>query len=312
MARVLFLFLDGVGLGAPDLGHNPFAAANMPTLESLLGGQRLLAEVAPWEGPEASLAAVDAKLGVDGVPQSATGQAAILTGRNVPQELGRHYGPKPNPTIAAIVQDDNLFGEILHRGGTAALLNAYPPRYFQGILSRRRLYSAIPLAATSAGLPLMTAEDLQAGRALSADFTGRGWAAQPGFPKAPIYTPHQAGALLADLSLQVDLAWFDYWPSDYVGHRGSLREAVPLLETFDAVLRGLVEAWQGRQDLIVVTSDHGNLEDLSRRGHTANDVPALLIGPPRLRRTFARGLRDLTQIRPAVLRTLFDEILPPS
>lgn len=306
MARVLFLFLDGVGLGDDDPKRNPFSTARLPTLKTLLDGRRLVASSAPYEGSKATLLAVDARMGVDGRPQSATGQAAILTGKNVPALIGGHYGPKPNPPIAEILEDYNLFSEVKRRGGEAGLLNAYPPRYFESIYSRRRIYAAIPLAVRTAGLELMTAEDLQAKRALSADFTGAGWAAQPDFPPAPIYLPVEAGVLLALLSLNYHLAWFDFWPTDYVGHRGTLAQGISLLETFDAVFNGLIEAWDDRQDLIVITSDHGNLEDLEHRGHTLNPVPALLIGPHPLRRLFSKDVQDLSDIAPSVLRVIFE------
>ena len=305
MPRLFFLFLDGVGLGEEDPARNPFAAAVMPSLLALLEGRQLVLSAAPFEGRRATLLALDPCLGVEGAPQSASGQATILTGRNVPAEIGGHYGPKPNPPIREILRQDSLFHRVLARGGTAALLNAYPPRYFQAIDSRHRIYSAIPLAATAAGLSLMTAEDLQAGRALSADFTAEGWAAQPGFPPAPILTPSAAGQSLARLSAAYDLAWFDYWLSDYAGHRGTPEAAIDLLQAFDSVLGGLVEEWGEREDLVLLTSDHGNLEDLTARGHTRNPVPALLIGPARLRETFAAGLRDLTHIASAVMRLLF-------
>jgi hypothetical protein len=305
MARVLFLFLDGVGLGANDRRSNPLAAAHLPTLERLLEGQSLVGEAAPFEGDLATLVRIDACLGVPGDPQSASGQAALLTGRNVPQLIGGHYGPKPNEAISDALKDGNLFAEVTRRGKEAQLLNAYPPRYFEAILRRYRLYSSIPLAAALAGLPLMTADDLQAGRALAADFTGIGWARQPDFPPAPIYSPEQAGQQLARLSMLADLTWFDYWPSDYAGHRASLEQAVALLETFDRVLGGLVDQWVDRPDLVALTSDHGNLENLAHRGHTLAPVPGLLIGPRDLRRSFARGLFDLTGFHDAVLRTLF-------
>ncbi|HEY45629.1 MAG: hypothetical protein AMJ88_05575 [Anaerolineae bacterium SM23_ 63] len=306
MARVLFLFLDGVGLGDDDPKRNPFSTARLPTLEALLDDRRLIASSAPYEGSKATLFSVDARMGVDGRPQSATGQAAILTGKNVPALIGSHYGPKPNPPIIKILEEFNLFSEVKRRGGEAGLLNAYPPRYFESIYSRRRIYSAIPLAVRAAGLELMTAEDLQAKRALSADFTGAGWAAQLDFPPAPIYFPAEAGALLAQLSLNYHLAWFDFWPTDYAGHRGTLAQGISLLETLDAVLDGLIKAWSDRQDLIVITSDHGNLEDLNWRGHTLNPVPALLIGPITLRREFSKQVNDLSDIAPSVLRVIFE------
>jgi bisphosphoglycerate-independent phosphoglycerate mutase (AlkP superfamily) len=78
--------------------------------------------------------------------------------------------------------------------------------------------------------------------------------------------------------------------------------AVRLMETFDGVLGGLTELWDN--GLILVTSDHGNMEDLSTRKHTAADVPALVIGEKTAREEFTRDLKDLTDIAPAIWRTV--------
>jgi len=304
MTKILVLFLDGVGLGDSDPARNPFAVAQMPSLQRMLEGKQLVAGVAPLQTGEATLLSLDATLGIGGSPQSASGQAALLTGTNVPARIGEHYGPKPNPPIQKILEADNLFMQARRNGRTTALLNAYPPGYFASIDSGRRLYSAIPFAANAAGMQLMTADDLQTGRALSVDFTGEGWAAQPGFPPAPVYTPGQAGRILADLAGRFDLSWFDFWPSDYAGHKQDMAQAVSLLERFDTVLGSLVDRWSGQQRLIVIISDHGNLEDLSQRNHTRNPVPGLFIGPAGLREEFALGMRDLSDFAPAVLRLL--------
>jgi 2,3-bisphosphoglycerate-independent phosphoglycerate mutase len=304
MTSVLMLFLDGIGLGDDDPNINPFVKAKLPNLNQLIDQRPLTRQAAPYHGPFASLLSLDACLGVPGTPQSASGQATLLTGRNVPQEIGCHYGPKPNPEIASILSQGNLFMEVVTKGRKTALLNAYPPRYFQGIESGRRLYSAIPFALTAAGLPLMTADDLQHGDALSVDFTGEVWSAQPGFPPAPIYTTEQAGALLSDLSGRYDLAWFDFWPSDYAGHRREMDQAVELLETFDQVFGALTERWDVQQDLILLTSDHGNLEDLSQRQHTHNPVPCILIGPAQIREVLSRELNDLTDVASAIRKIL--------
>jgi hypothetical protein len=305
LSRVLFLFLDGVGIGRDDPQINPLAAADMPALRRVLANRPMVAGVAPFQGEYATLVEVDPVMGVSGTPQSATGQAALLTGKNVPQIVGEHYGPKPNPAVAAVVREDNLFRQVLERGGTAALLNGYPPRYFEAIQSGQRLYSSIPLAATAAGLKLMTEEQLRSGMAFSADFTGVGWAEQPGFPSAPIHEPEEAGRLLAAAAESYDLSWFDFWPSDFAGHRGDMSQAVALLEGLDQVLAGLIQAWGTRSDLIVISSDHGNLEDLSKRGHTLNPVPALLIGPDELRQRFSAELKSLASFAPAIIDLLF-------
>lgn len=302
--RILFLFLDGIGLGENDPEKNPFARAQMPFLSSLLDGQRLLKGSAPLEGTHATLLAIDPNLGVSGMPQSATGQTVLLTGVNVPQELGYHYGPKPNPEVAAYLDERTIFAKVVKNGGKTALLNAYPPPYFEGIDSGKRLYSAIPLALTNAGIPLFTKEDYHAGRALSADFTGEGWTTFLKIPDAPKYEPMAAGKKLAGLATQYELSFFEYWASDYAGHKQDMPWAVRQLETFDLVLHGLLEHWNASEDLILLTSDHGNMEDLSTRKHTAAEVPLLLFGDLGQRRKFQNGITDLTGIAPAINRAL--------
>ena len=299
--KFLFLFLDGVGLGADDPASNPFAAAPMPRLTALLGGRKLLAD--GWQLPitakRATLLALDACLGVAGRPQSASGQATLLTGRNIPAELGEHYGPRPNPAIRRALENGNLFSKLHRAGRQAHLLNAFPERYFQQIDSGRRLPGAIAMAVRAAGIPLKTKDDLFAGRALSADFTARGWRTYLNFPDTPLLTPEQAGARLA--ALTEDFAFFEYWLSDYAGHRREMESARQLLATLDAVLGGLLDAWDDEAGLILITSDHGNLEDLSTRQHTRNPVPAIVIGAPHLREAFSRNLRSLADVAPAIL-----------
>ncbi len=300
--HLLFIFLDGVGLGADDPEINPFARVTMPTLEGLLDGHKLFTGVAPFVGERASLYALDAGLGVDGLPQSATGQAVLLTGTNVPAEIGEHYGPKPNPAVAGHIGNGTLFSRFRAAGKSAALLNAYPPRYFEAVDSGRRLYSSIPLAVTSAGISLFTKDDLFAGRALSADFTGEGWAGMLGFPDAPVLAPEAAGRKLAELAQSYDFAFFEYWASDYAGHKQDMPWAVRQLGVLDDVLRGLVSAWDDSQGLVLITSDHGNMEDLSTRRHTDARVPGLLIGSQEARLSFASDLHDLAGVAPAIWR----------
>jgi 2,3-bisphosphoglycerate-independent phosphoglycerate mutase len=303
LLKFLFLFLDGVGLGENDPFRNPFAAAHMPNCERLLGGHRLLAESAPLETIRTSLFALDACLGIPGLPQSATGQAALLTGKNVPAHFGGHYGPKPNPQIAQFLQNGALFKLLIDRGLRVGFLNAYPSRYFDGIKSGRRLYSAIPLAAVSAGLNLASEDDLEKGLAISADFTGQGWRDHLGLQSTKVLSPIQAGQRLAELAANKHFSFFEYWLSDYAGHRQEMDESVSLLESFDEVLGGLVDGWNDQEGLILLTSDHGNLEDLSTRKHTINPVPALVVGASHLRRKFG-PLSSLTSVAPAILNFL--------
>lgn len=297
--KILFLFLDGIGLGADNPETNPFVRANMPYLESLLGGKKLIASVTPYESDTLSLKAIDPNLGVKGLPQSATGQAVLLTGINIPAELGYHYGPKPNPEVAQYLNGHTIFSKVAQAGKKAALLNAYPPRYFDGIDSGKRLYSSIPLAVTNAGLPLLTDQDYFSGNALAADFTGEGWRSFLSITDAPLFEPEAAGKELARLANHYDFSFFEYWASDYAGHKQDMPWAVRQLETFDGVLKGLLAEWDMANNLILLTSDHGNMEDLGTRKHTAAHVPLLLFGDKTKRDAFT-DVSDLTGIAPAI------------
>jgi len=177
-------------------------------------------------------------------------------------------------------------------------LNAYPPRYFSGIESGKRLYSSIPLATTSAGYALFTQDDFFAGKALSADFTGHGWRSMLNIAEAPVTSAFEAGGKLAELAQVYDFSLFEYWASDYVGHKQDMVSAVAQMESFDGVLEGLVKSWNIEDDLILITSDHGNMEDLSTRRHTDAKVPGLIIGSKH--KSFADGLTDLTGIAPRI------------
>jgi len=303
--RVLFIFLDGIGLGEDNPETNPFSRASMPHLNQLLDGRSLLKDSAPFHGEHASLLAVDPAVGVAGLPQSATGQAILLTGKNIPAALGYHYGPKPNPEVAAFLKEETLFSDVTKAGKKAVLLNAYPPRYFDGVDSGKRLYSSIPLAVTNVGIPLFRHDDLFAGRALSADFTGEGWRTMLGYADAPFMDPYHAGQKLGALAKEYDFSLFEYWASDYAGHKQQMDEAIRLMESFDSVLGGLVDAWD-EDGLILVTSDHGNMEDLSTRRHTDADVPALVIGNKTARDLFTSNMKDLTDIAPAIRRTVLN------
>ena len=306
-AFVHIFFMDGVGLGQADPAENPFAAADLPNLTALLGEDWYLAGREPITTPRASLVPTDANLGLAGRPQSATGQATILTGRNVPALVGEHYGPKPNPAVAEVIRAGTLFHEVTAAGGRAVLLTPYPERYFEAIESGRRLLSAVPLAASSAGLSLLGAADLRAGRAVSPDFSGAGWRDFLGYDDMPVLSLPEAGARIAAVAAGYHFSFFEHWPTDQAGHRGTLAEAMAHLEAIDAVMGGLLAAWDERRGLLIVTSDHGNLEEKGHRQHTRNLVPTILFG--RDHAAHAATIHDLTDIA-AVVRRCLDLPMP--
>ncbi len=302
-AHVHIFFLDGVGMGINDPETNPFVTAHLPTLTALLGQGWYLQGNEAISTDRASLVPTDANLGIEGRPQSATGQAAILTGRNVPRLIGEHYGPKPNRDVAAQIERGSLFHEVVGAGGRAALLTPYPQGYFDGINSGKRLYSSVPLAATSAGLKLMTADDLKNGKAVSPGFTGEAWRDHLGYADIPVMTLRQSGARIAEIARTYQFSFFEHWPSDRSGHRGTLEKAAAHLEMIDAVVGGLLDSWDDEHGLVIITSDHGNIEEKDHRRHTRNPVPTILIG--RQHKRLASAIHDLTDIA-AVVRQVLD------
>ncbi len=306
-ARVLFLFLDGIGLGAKNPATNPLARATMPNLQTLLDGCALTQELFErgqhvFTTSHATVLELDARMGVAGTPQSATGQATLLTGVNVPGKLGLHFGPKPNREIKELLSQGTVFSALQRRGYQPALLNAYPQKYFDGLQSGRRLPGVIAMAARLAGLPLKTRGDLMAGDALSADFTGKGWHTRLNMPEIQVLSLPEAANRMAALGQRYDFSLFEYWISDYAGHSQDMDTACDILKTLDTLLGALFSSWAADNGLIVITSDHGNLENLGTRRHTTNPVPLIAIGPEALRRSFCAGMHNLADITPALLK----------
>lgn len=302
MTRVVIVFLDGVGLGEDDPLVNPLAAADLPVLARLLDGRRLVAGSGRIDAAQATMVPTDAGLGVKGRPQSATGQTALLTGRNAPLILGEHYGPRPNAALRAMLEGPTLFTRLLAEGRPVAFANAYPQGYFDAVARGKRLHGAIPHAAQAAGLRLRTAGDLQAGQALSVDLTNAAWRGAMGYPDVPLWTPWEAGQVLARLSAAHDLVFFDNWATDVAGHGGKLAECVRVLEEIDAFLGGLLAAVDRDDTLVAIISDHGNIEDMRAKGHTENLVPTVLIGAGH--QAAASAIGDLTHVMPMVLEVM--------
>ena len=300
--HILMLFLDGIGLGDDDPEVNPFAVAQMPTLTKLTNGRRWLRGIGRQVSERASFVPTDPCLNVSGRPQSATGQATILTGRNIPQIIGEHYGPKPSAPIRELLAQNNFFKQVKEFGKQAALIEGYPSRWHKGIDSGMRLRASYQQAAYEAGQTIFGEEKVNQGEALTAEWTGEAWHTHLKLTATPIYTPVEAGRQMVKISQAYDFAFHAHWMTDLVGHRGPLDEGVKLLETFDGVMSGVLDSWDDDEGLVIITSDHGNMEEIGNRKHTRNNVPTLIIG--KRKDEFADGLADLTGFVPRMARLL--------
>lgn len=297
---VLFVFLDGVGVGPADPAHNPLLRAELPTLRSLLEGPPPTVRDPERVGPRGTAFPLDATLGVSGTPRSGTGQTALLTGRNAAELHGTHFGPWTPVALRPILADESFLRRARERGFRVAFANAYPRDYRDRVTSRS--IAPITLAAEAADLLVRHDGALRRGRAVATEIVNDGWRTHLGVD-VPRITPREAGRHLAALAARHDLTLFAHYATDHAGHGRNATAAVAALERVDRFLGGLVDAMD-EETLLVMASDHGNLEDL-RAQHTRNPALGLLAGPDAVNRR--RGLRAITDVADAVLRWLGTE-----
>lgn len=297
--RVIVIFIDGMGLGKPS-PENPFVFTEPPFLTALLRGNPLTGEMSGFHDHRVTLCALDAQLGVPGLPQSATGQAALFTGKNAPRQLGYHLRGFPNGALRSLLAAGGIFASLREQGYRCDFVNAYRPPFFaqlgKGLEGGR--YSCSTLITYYAGLPFHSIDDITAGKALFMDLTNE-LLNQAGFP-VPEITPEEAGRRLIDIGESYDFTLFEYFMTDYVGHQADRAEAGRIIGCLDRFLGAAVERLDPEKTLLIITSDHGNIEDLSHGSHTLNPVPALMVGAEGVRRRLQPALRDLTDIKRAV------------
>lgn len=281
---ILFIMVDGVGIGSRDPGINPLARETTLLSHFLDGGGVAL----PRGG---RVAAADATLGVPGRPQSATGHTTLLSGINAARHLGRHLLGFPNAELRQLLERRNLFLALAAREKKGTYANAYRAAYLEALdLPHQRprleepplplpLRALRPAASTVAfgtlAHPFRTFDHLREGEALYHDITSD--LARRAGCEVPRRSPPEAAELLLDLARRHDLTFFEHFRTDEVGHAQDFEGAREVLASLDEFLRRLVEGLREGEGLLV-TSDHGNLEDLSHRRHTQNPVPVLGFG----------------------------------
>ncbi len=291
--KIIFIFIDGFGLGETNKENNPLYSAHVPNILRML--EKYL--VVP----------TDASLGVAGLPQSATGQTTILTGKNASKVLGRHLHGQPTITLKKLLYEYSLFKVLKEKGFCVTNANAYRDQYLQHIenpVNRKWRPSASTIACMAAQLPLRTVEDIRRERAVYHDIINE-ILVKDDFA-VPIIEPKVAAQRLKDISVDYDLTFFEYFLSDIIGHKQNREKPEQVLEILDEFLGALDKIIDYENTLLIITSDHGNIEDLSRKTHTNNKVPTIIHGVGAEK--FANGIHDLTDIAPGILELLLSTI----
>jgi 2,3-bisphosphoglycerate-independent phosphoglycerate mutase len=299
---IAILFLDGVGLGDADPAVNPFMHVDMLTVQALLNISYLTRDVTGTMTDRAALLGLDTLMGVPGMPQSATGQTTILTGHNAPAALGQHYGPYPNQQLREMLLQDNLFRTLLDAGQPVAYANAYPTRFLDRLKRGKGRLSANTQAAYLSKLKIRSSEDLRQGRAVSALLSNDFWP-EPNFELPPL-TARQAGQQFARLAQEHTLTFFEFWYSDFLGHKQKRAESLQVLPLLDDFLAGILDELDFSRSLLFVVSDHGNFEDWTTSKHTKNPALTILAGAGF--QVLVPRLHSLLDVKPALLSFIFD------
>lgn len=287
--RFVFVFVDGLGLGRADSPDNPLCDSELnilanfhapawsppddggrpPSLPEILRHRPL-----PFGG---IVIPTDPSLGINGLPQSATGQTTILTGQNAALVLGRHMYGYPTRTLQKMLLKASILKRLATAGISATFANAFRPIFFElGEKVWERPLSATTWANRAAGLPFRTFQELEDGKAVYQDITHDTLMAKK-FP-ATERSPETAGEILAGISRDFALTFFEFFQTDKAGHARKRDKAVYELRKLERFLSSLLESLDLKGTTVVLTSDHGNVEHLGTKSHTHNTVPTLLFG----------------------------------
>ena len=297
--RVLMIFIDGIGLGSNNLERNPFIRFGLPTFQELFDCP-FSQDIGSILRPESCIVPIDATLGIDGLPQSATGQAALLTGVNTAKIMGRHIQAFPGPELSKIIIENNIMKQLFSYKMAVTSANMYSPDYFELVAKRKRRHSAITLAALSTGMSLRSLAEMHNGQAVYQDITNE-MLLSLGIEHVPQVSPRQAANNLVNISRKYSFTIFEYFQTDRAGHKQDWQYAHRIIKTLDEFI-GTVYTLLPTDTLLMITSDHGNFEDLSVKTHTVNKVPLIALGQ-RAQETIS-GITDLTGITPAIVEAL--------
>ena len=298
MHNVLMVFIDGVGIGKNDELNNPFFKYGFKTFQNIFGAIPSIENQKLTNGTH-FLFPTDANLGVEGLPQSGTGQASLFCGFNAPKFAGKHYGPFPYSTTIPILQKDSILVYFEEKYNSSYFANAYPKVFFDYINSGRSRLSVTALTCKLSGIRLNKVSDVRSGKALTAELTNERWNKRLGY-KLKVITPKAAARRLLKIAKNYKFTLYEYYLSDHLGHLRLANEFENIFTEMDEFLFTLLNEIDLKNTTLIICSDHGNLEDISTKTHTRN--PALTITAGVGAKKIAETVTDISQIKKAIIK----------
>lgn len=307
MPKLIFIFLDGVGIGRA-LKTNPFFAGDVDYLCFYESGLAL-----PDKTP---ITAIDARLGIEGIPMSATGQTALFTGINMPRILNEHKESYPDKLMRKVIRENNIFSRLKKNRFNVQFLNAYPDRSHFYTPTHIRIGENGELHFSSAFRPLFrntlsvttcmmlssfmkpfNEKDILREKALYHDFSNESLIRDGSH--LPRFTPEKAAEIIFNTSRDYDMVLYEFFQTDMFGHGFGVEECVGLIRELNRLVKRLISFLNKEEDTLLITSDHGNLEDSTTQLHTTNPVPLIAWG--RKSDELRHNIKKLVDVTPAIV-----------
>ncbi len=263
MKKILFVFLDGVGIGKKK-DSNPFFKKNF--FISKIFNTLLKESYFDVDGVFAKK--LKATNGIDGIPQSATNQATIFTGIDCVKYYGGHKSGFPDKKLKEILKRESIFLKLKNLGLNAHFSNGFTPEYFEG---KRKRLSVTTLSSVYGGDKFVSIFKIPERKCLFHDFTNISLNIY-GY-NFPIFDTLTASEVLIEISKNYHFTLYEFFLTDIAGHSQDMEFALTILELLDTFLYNLIFLSKKEGITLVITSDHGNIEDLSLKPHTKNFVP---------------------------------------
>ena len=291
------IFIDGVGIGKKDFEFNPFFKFGFKTFEKIFGeiphlGNRFLEKGGIFFFPS------DAQMGVEGLPQSGTGQVSIFCGVNAPQFVGKHFGPFPYSTTIPIIAEKNILKYYKDQNKKAFFANAYPQVFFDYINSGKTRLSTTSLSCKLTGIKLNSVIEVEKGEALTAEITNERWNKKLNYKLEEI-KPEISARRLLKIASENDFTLYEFFLTDHLGHGRIADEFDKIYSNLDKLLFTILSEMNKNEMTLIVCSDHGNFEDLSVKSHTTN--PAFTITAGVNAKELANHINDLSEIKQSII-----------
>ncbi|HPE28885.1 MAG TPA: hypothetical protein PLJ93_00855 [Candidatus Mcinerneyibacteriales bacterium] len=301
---IIFFFVDGLGIGKRDEA-NPLYVGRFPFFEKMF---------------RKYTSYVDAVMNVPGLPQSATGQTSIFTGYNAARLIGRHKEGFPGGRLSGLIKKESLFKKLQDHGYRPTFSNAYIIDDMEA-LSRQRFLSVTSLMAMTTEKSVRGLKQLAKGEAVFHDITNislvDGSVPSPQqealllrfgnivdhalLKEVPLVDPEKAAKNLYNIARNYHVTLFEYFLTDRAGHDGDMDKALEVLQRLEVFTETLLGLMNMNRQTFILTSDHGNVEDLSVPTHTYNPVPFTVAGRGE---RYLKGISSLYEITPSIMENV--------